>query len=102
LKSDGRWLVKVRKGGKYVQIGSNMDEQKAREILDQYHSDLAAGLDPSGRDWRTAAWLNYLETRLPVYGRDGQLLKGVEPTTFEKYETQTRRQIEPLSARACR
>src|SRR4029453_17388612 len=36
-----------------------------------------------------------LETKLPVYGKDGKLLKGVEPTTFEKYETQIRRQIEP-------
>jgi len=95
-KSDGRWLVKVRKDGKYVQIGSNMDEQKARAILDQYHADLAAGLDPSGRDWGTGAWLDYsLEAKLPVYGKNGKKLKGVEILTWEKYETQIRNHVKP-------
>jgi integrase len=95
-KSDGRWIVRVRQHGKYDYLGSSTDQQGARKILDEYQADLAAGLNPSARDWGTSAWLGYyLETKLPVYGKNGKLLKGVEPTTFEKYETQIRRHIEP-------
>src|SRR5262249_21301817 len=37
----------------------------------------------------------WLETKTPRYDKDGILIKGVQPTTFEKYEIQIRRHIEP-------
>ena len=100
--ADNRWLVRVRENGAYRQIGSvklpdkKEAERKARDILDQYHQDLQDGLDPAGRDWLTVDWLEHcLSQKEPRYDKRGNLLRGVEPTTFEKYETQTRLHIVP-------
>jgi integrase len=95
-KSDGRWIVKVVENGKRVQLGSSKDESAARQILEAYAADQAAGLKPSARDWLTADWLEYwLTTKEPQYDRAGNRTAGVQPTTFEKYETQIRRHILP-------
>jgi hypothetical protein len=95
-RKDGLNIVRVRQNGKRVQIGSSMNEQRARDILDQYNAGRDAGLNPAGREWQTADWLDHcLNTKVPRYDKNGNLIKGVEPTTFEKYETQLRRHIKP-------
>jgi integrase len=95
-KSDGRWIVRVHQDGKYVQIGSSMDPDLARNILDGYKAGRAAGLSTTARDWLTVDWLEYwLSTKQPRYDRAGNRTAGVQPTTFEKYETQIRRHIVP-------
>jgi len=95
-KDTGRWIVKIRQDGRYVQIGSSMDEQVARQILVDYHADRAAGLALAGRDWLLADWLDYwLSTKQPRYDRKGNRIAGVEPTTYEKYEIELRRHVKP-------
>jgi integrase len=96
-RSDGRWIVCVRINGKNTQIGSHRDETGARAILDQYHQDRADGLTLDARDWSTNDWLHeWLMTKRPRYDRNGKRIAGVEPTTYEKYEIEIRRHIEPF------
>src|SRR5262245_53609122 len=95
-KGKRTFIVRVREDGKYRQLGSAATENAARLILEQYHADRAAGLDPSARDWSTVDWLDHwLESKRPVYDRLRKRIRGVEPTTFEKYEMQIRRRIVP-------
>jgi integrase len=99
-KSDDRWIVRVRQNGKRVQIGSSVDEQAAREILDKYIEHLDAGLKPEAQQWPTVDWLRYwLETKQPRYDQARRRIKGVEPSTWEKYEIQVRNHIEPYVGR---
>jgi integrase len=95
-KSTGRYIVRVRDNGVYKHIGSSMDQEEARRILDRYNADRQAGINPDGRDWLTVDWLDHwLSTQEPRYDPRGVRINGVEPTTFEKYETQIRRHIVP-------
>jgi integrase len=95
-KTDSRWIVRVRQNGKRVQIGSSTTEDAAREILDTYNERLDAGLKPEAEHWLTVAWMRYwLETKQPRYDQAGRRIKGVEPSTWEKYEIQVRNHIEP-------
>lgn len=93
-KSTGTYIVRVRANGTYKQIGSSPDPDRARAILERYNADLDAGLNPVGRDWLTVDWLDeWLTSKTPHYDHKGKRIKGVEPTTFEKYEVQIRRHI---------
>lgn len=95
--SDKLWLAVVREHGKRRHVGSAKTKTAAKELLKKYFMDRQAGLKPNADKWYLLDWLDYwLQSKQPQYDAAGNQIRGVQPTTWEKYETAIRRHMKPF------
>jgi integrase len=72
--------------------------QDAVDKRKQWLQDRAAGLKSTAREWLLDDWLSYWlnEHKRPRYDRAGNRIGGIEPTTFERYESALRLHVRPF------
>jgi integrase len=95
--ADGLWIATTRYQGKTVRFTAKR-RQDTIDKRKQWLHDRGAGLKTSAREWLLDDWLDYWlnDHKRPQYDRAGNRIRGIEPTTFERYESCLRLHVRPF------
>jgi integrase len=98
--SDGLWIATSRYQGKTIRFTAKR-RQDAIDKRNQWLQNRSAGLKTNAREWLLDDWLSYWlnDHKRPRYDRAGNRIGGIEPTTFERYESALRLHVRPFLGR---